>query len=188
MKGYLYTMFKGADPACGWRMTDPLLGEVPTLGACVPNIRRAVAPGDHIFVVSGRVKGQRQYVVGGFEVSEKIRTLAAYERFPQNRQRKLPTGELAGNIIITSEGSRSAVDYHSNFDGRLDNYVVGKSPIALELPGEVEKGREQSLEVVSDLFKIKAASLGQLVGHMRRLDEEQIERLRVWLQSLKQQA
>ncbi len=68
-------MFKGADPAQGWVMTDPIFGPVPTLGACMPNVRRVVERGDYIFVVSGQAVGVKQYIVGGFEVDKKINAL-----------------------------------------------------------------------------------------------------------------
>jgi hypothetical protein len=141
MKGYIYTMFQGADPGNGWRLTDPIFGKKPTLGACMPNIRRLVTEGDHIFSISGRVEGVRQYVVGGFEVQEKIDALAAYRRFPENRQRREPDGNLTGNIIVTEDGKRSPVDYHSNFEKRLDNYVVGCNHVMLKSAHEVERGR-----------------------------------------------
>jgi hypothetical protein len=54
MKGYIYTMFRGADPGQGWHMTDPIFGKIPTLGACVPNIRRVVTSEDYIFVIKGQ--------------------------------------------------------------------------------------------------------------------------------------
>ncbi len=50
MSGYIYTMYAGADPGHGWVLNDPVLGTVPTLGACVPNIRRVVKQGDYIFL------------------------------------------------------------------------------------------------------------------------------------------
>src|ERR1700733_14571852 len=42
MKGYIYTMYAGADPAHDWTLNDPIFGNSPTLGACVPHIRKAV--------------------------------------------------------------------------------------------------------------------------------------------------
>ena len=84
MKGYIYTMFKGADPGAGWEMTDPIFKPVPTMGACMPNLRRALARGDYVFAISGKAPSVRQYVVGGFRVAEKS-TLSAYNRFPANR-------------------------------------------------------------------------------------------------------
>jgi 3-oxoacyl-[acyl-carrier protein] reductase len=75
MKGYIYTMYQGADPGMGWKMTDPIYVPIPTLGACMPNIRRAVTLGDYVFSISGRVEGVKQYVVGGFAVEEKINAM-----------------------------------------------------------------------------------------------------------------
>src|SRR5690348_15731702 len=105
MKGYIYTMYEGADPGQGWTMNDPILDGKPTLGACMPNIRRSVDEGDYIFVVSGRVKNIRQFVVGGFQVEEKISTLAAYRRFPENHL-AVENGQVVGNIIIDQNGKQ----------------------------------------------------------------------------------
>jgi hypothetical protein len=185
MKGYIYPMFAGADPGKGWRMTDPILGKTPTLGACMPQIRRAVTSGDMIFSISGRVRGVQQYVVGGFEVAEKIDALAALARFPQNKQRRLPDGELAGNIIVNSDGSRSEVDYHSNFEKRLDNYVVGCRPVVLTKPGEIEQAREETIDVLADVFGKRADRLFEITGRWRKLDEKQIEKLVSWMKGIK---
>ena len=80
-------MFKGADPGAGWKMNDPIYGSKPTLGACMPQIRRAVQKNDHIFTISGRMTSVQQYIVGGFKVDEKINAIIARDRFPENRQK-----------------------------------------------------------------------------------------------------
>lgn len=185
MKGYIYTMFRGADPGAGWKMTDPLFGKVPTLGACMPNIRRAVVPGDYIFVVSGLVPGVQQYVVGGFKVEEKIHALEALERFPTNRMQSMSDGSLAGNIIVTKDGKQNKLDYHSNFEKRIENYIVGRDPITLESHDEIETGRQQTIEVLSDVFQTKGKSVRDVIARWRRMDEKQIGSLVDWLQNIK---
>lgn len=188
MKGYIYTMFKGADQSQGWVMTDPIFGPVPTLGACMPNIRRVVEQGDYIFVVSGQVVGVRQYVVGGFEVDKKINALAAYKQFPQNRQRKLADGSLRGNIIVNADGSRSEVDYHSEFEKRVENYIVGKNPVALETPNEVTIARDETLRILGEIFKKRGKTVAEIIARWRKLDSAQIEQLREWLLEIKRNA
>lgn len=185
MKGYLYTMFAGADPGVGWRMTDPIFSKTPTLGACVPNIRRAVVPGDMIFTLSGRVTGVRQYVVGGFEVAEKISALAALARFPENKQHRLDDGSLSGNIIVNADGTRSSVDYHSSFEKRLDNYIVGARPVLLEKNTEIQQARDETLDALSDIFGKKSSRLSDITGRWRRLDEVQIAKMLDWLNGIK---
>jgi hypothetical protein len=180
-------MFKGADPGAGWRMTDPLFGRVPTLGACMPNIRRAVLPGDFIFIVSGSVSGVQQYVVGGFRVAEKISALEAFERFPKNRMQLLDDGKLAGNIIVNYNGTRNELDYHSNFEKRIENYVVGRDPLVLETHEEIDLGRKQTLGVLQDVLKAKGQSIHDVVSRWRRLDQHQIEELVKWMRGLKQE-
>ena len=186
MKGYIYTMFAGADPGLGWKMTDPIFGRVPTLGACVPNIRRLVVPGDHIFVISGRVPKAQQYVVGGFQVAEKINALAAFPRFPENRLRENEDGSVSGNIIVDGHGKRHALDTHPNFRRRIENYIVGRNPLILSRPREIERAREQTVDALAEVFGVtRATTVRQVVGRWRRLDENQVERVVRWMRSLK---
>ena len=185
MKGYIYTMFAGADPGQGWKLNDPIFGKVPTLGACMPNIRRVVTPGDYIFIISGRVPSVRQYVVGGFEVAEKIDALAAFDRFPHLRQQKREDGTLEGNIIITAEGKQSPHDYHSNFEKRIENYVVGRNPVVLERPDEVKRARAESVDLLQEVFSKKSERVGELVGRWRKLDPTQITRVLDWMESIR---
>lgn len=184
MKGYIYTMFAGADPGRGWKMTDPIFAPTPTLGACVPNIRRAVVPGDHIFVVSGRTPGVQQYVVGGFRVAEKIDALAAFDRFPENRL-SLVGGQMLGNVIVDEQGRHDPRDYHGDFERRIENYIVGEHPVLLESPGEVQRGREETLGALQHLLNRAGDRVYDIVGRWRRLDERQIHDLVGWLSAIK---
>lgn len=165
-------------------MSDPTLGNPPTLGACVPNIRRAVAVGDHIFVVSGRIAGERQFVVAGFEVAEKIDALAAYRRFPQYRLMVGPTGQVMGNIIVDRDGSHHPLDDHDNFERRVENYVVGRNPVLLQTEAAFKAAKEETLEVLSDVFQKNGRRVFDIIGRHRRMDETQIARMRAWLKSL----
>ena len=189
MKGYIYTMFKGADPSQGWNLTDPIYGRVPTLGACMPNIRRLVERGDFIFTISGQVVGVSQYIVGGFEVEEKISALAAFKRLPANRQKKLSDGSLQGNIIVGKDGKQLGTDYHSNFEKRVENYVIGKNPIVIESPQEVEIARAETTNILANVFQIKKSQKpSDMIGRWRKLDGEQIELLRERILEIKKNA
>ncbi|MBA2592498.1 MAG: hypothetical protein H0U97_09705 [Gammaproteobacteria bacterium] len=185
MKGYIYTLFADADPGVGWKLNDPIFGKVPTLGACVPNIRRVVVPGDHIFVISGRAPGVRQYVVGGFQVAEKISALAAYGRFPDLRQRFRDDGTLSGNIIVTSDGKQSPIDYHANFERRIENYIVGMNPRVIEAEREVARARGETLNILQDLFSKEGERVSDVIGRWRKVDERQIERLVGWIDTVR---
>ena len=186
MKGYIYTMYAGADPGVGWRLTDPLFARVPTLGACVPNIRRVVLPGDFIFTVSGRAPAVRQYVVGGFRVAEKISALAAFHRFPENRLHKAPDGTVVGNIVVNGRGDHHALDMHGSFERRIENYIVGRDPLVLATAREVQQARDETIEVLSDIFTVRhARTVGEVLGRWRRLDDTQIERLLRWMRAVK---
>jgi hypothetical protein len=185
MKGYIYTLYAGADIGHGWVMNDPIFGGTPTLGACVPNIRRNVHVGDWLFVISGRIAGERQFVVGGFKVNEKIDQLAAYARFPENRLQLVPSGQLIGNVIVTANGQHHPDDYHADFERRIENYIVGGSPIVLESAAEIDRGRVETLAVLSRIFGRQGNRVFDIIGRSRKMDEQQVEELRGWLQTLK---
>jgi hypothetical protein len=185
LKGYIYTMAAGADPGHGWVMNDPIFGKVPTLGACVPNIRRAVLPGDYIFVVSGRIRQERQFVVGGFKVREKIDALAAYRRFPQNRMTVGKTGQVEGNVILDKNGKHHPLDEHSNFASRLENYIVGSDPTYFETPAQFNAARSETVEVLSDVFKKPGQRVFDIIGRYRKMKGGQVENLLEWMHSIK---
>ncbi len=166
-------------------MTDPILGKKPTLGACVPQIRRAVTRGDWIFPISGRMPTVQQYVVGGIRVAEKIDALAAYQRFPEYRQSKLENGEIRGNVIVTPDGKQAKSDYHSNFERRIDNYLVGDKSIVIEDPDAVERARAETTEFLARMFgKHDAKKPSDAIGRCRRLNEVQVEEVLEWMASL----
>jgi hypothetical protein len=185
MKGYIYTMFKGADPAEGWEMTDPIFKPVPTMGACMPNIRRVVVPGDYIFMVSGRVPKVQQYVVGGFQVAEKIDALAARDRFPENLLAGQAGKNRTGNIIVNEDGTQDPLDYHGNFDKRIANYLVGTKPVLVETPPEVARSRKETLTELAGLFGKRGREVYEVMGRWRRLDSAQIDDLLGWLKAIK---
>lgn len=186
IKGYTFITRTGYDPEKGKLIKDPYLGDIPTLGACMTNIRRQVVPGDHIFVISGKIPGLPQYIVGGFEVAEKINALAAYRRFPELRLRKLDDGQLMGNIIVDAQGNQHPLDNHSSFERRIANYIVGRNPIALTAPHEIAQGREETLAVLKSILRRSGPSPIKIVGRGgSRLDYKQVLELRDWLLSVK---
>jgi len=84
----------------------PISGPNPTLGACRPDIREKLKEGDHLFFVTGKVPNANQFVMGTFEIGEKINAMAAYERFPGLRLHLREDGQLDGNIIIDENGAQ----------------------------------------------------------------------------------
>jgi hypothetical protein len=188
MIGKIVITRTGYDPTAGKHVKDPYLGEDPTLGACRPDIRKQLGVGDHIFVVSGKVQGVNQFVMGGFEIAEKIHATEAYERFPHLRLRELEDGQLTGNIIVDANGRQHELDRHNNFEKRVDNYVVGKNLLALSTPAEIAEGRQHTLEILRTVFGSKGASLRQIMGRCRNLTQQQVLKLRALLEALKRTA
>lgn len=189
MKGYVYITGNEADPGLHNNLNDPLFSKSPTLGACMPNIRRVVTVGDYIFVVSGKTPSVQQYVVGGFRVREKISALAAYDRFPGNRLRLDGDGKLQGNIIVNPDGSKHELDGHAidSFEARIQNYIVGEAPVELRTPAEVEKGRAQTLDRLATILeRPKANRVIDVMGRWSKLDEGQVNKMLDWLKSIKE--
>ena len=187
MKGYIYITSTGADPSARGNLNDPLFTRTPTLGACMPNIRRLVERGDFIFVISGKVPGIQQYVIGGMRVAEKISALAAYKRFPENRLSLDAEGKLQGNVVINSKGEKHALDTHeaATFANRVKNFVVGDQSVALKTPREVEIGRAQTLPKLSQILDRRGNRIIDVVSRWKKLDERQVSDMVDWLKGIK---
>lgn len=185
IKGYMHITSTGYDPQKGKHIKDPYLGAVPTLGACMPNIRRQVVPGDHIFLISGKVPGVSQYIVGGFEVAEKVSALAAYRMFPDLRLRQMEDGQLTGNIIVDARGRQHPLDNHESFERRIQNYVIGRNPVVLTEEHEIAQGRDETMDVLRSVLRRRGDTPRDVLGRWSRLDFRQIQEIRDWLMSLK---
>ena len=185
MKGYIYTLYKGADPGMGFELTDPVFGKVPTLGACMPNIRRLVEKGDFIFAISGKHPKVSQYVVGGFEVNKKLDALSAYYELPENRLIKKADGSFSGNIIVDENGNQLPYDTHSNFSKRTENYIIGKKPIVVEKENEIEKARLETVSALNSVFHQEGETVFDIVGRWRKMNEKQVEEMIYFLESFK---
>lgn len=186
MIGKIFITSSGYDPQLGKHVKDPYLGPNPSLGACRPDFRRELQPKDHIFVISGKVPNAKQYVMGGFEVANKIHASEAYLRFPDQRLRLRDDGQLTGNIIVDADGTQHPLDEHSSFARRVSNYIVGKNGISIAKSGEIALAREETLDALRDILKKNGESPWHIVGHWGcELSEEQVHRLREWLLSLK---
>ena len=186
MIGKIFITRSGYDPQVGKHVKDPYLGTCPTMGACRPDIRRQLQQGDHIFTISGKVPGVNQFVMGGFEIADKITAGTAYTLFPDQRLRQREDGQLTGNIIVDANGKQHDLDDHDSFGGRVENYVVGTNPISIVSLEEIDRGRSQTLEVLCDILQKTGASPFAVVGRSgAKLDEKQVLQLREWLRSLK---
>ncbi len=185
MKGYIYRMYEGADPSTGWEMTDPIYKDVPTMGACRPDIRRRVERGDYIFAISGRVANIKPHIVGAFAVDDKINALAAYNRFPENRMQKDEDGTFHGNIIVDSSGEHLDFDYHTNHERRIENYLIGKDPIFFETTEQIKVAKNETIDILNNIFGKQEDKVHKIIGRCSKLDEQQIDNLLVWMKKIK---
>jgi hypothetical protein len=180
---YIYIESSGYDPEAGKKAHDPYLGKIPTLGACMPNIRSQITPGNHIFFISGKIANHQQYIIGGFQVEEKIHATEAYNRFPQHRLLQTTNKEIIGNIIIDAQGNQHRLDKHTpkTFQNRIQNYIVGCNPITLTSPNEIAIARKETLYVLQNLFKKSGTTPFDIVARWRKLDRIQTKELLNWL-------
>lgn len=185
MKGRIFITRTGYDPKLGKHIKDPYLGDVPSIGACQSKFRKKLKVGDHIFVITGKVNGANQLVLGGFEIAKKIDAIQAFKEYPERRLRKREDGQLEGNIIVDEYGHQHELDDHSNFDARISNYMVGKNRIVLETDEEIERGRDETLEALQDIFKKKGNRPIDIIGRGCSINEQQIIKLRDWLSSIR---
>ena len=186
MMGKIFITRKGYDPQLGRHIKDPYLGDTPSIGACRPDFRKKLNRGDYLFVISGRVPDANQFVVGGFEVDKKMNAVEAYAAYPEQRLRALENGELAGNIIVDDRGCQHPLDDHPNFDRRIENYIIGKNPIALTSDDEIRRGRSETMDVLQEILGRKGATPWKVVTRFgQSLNEHQIEQMLHWLNGLK---
>jgi hypothetical protein len=187
MIGKIFITSSGYDPQLGTHIKDPYLGPGASLGACRPDVRRKLKEGDHLFVISGKLPNVRQFVMGGFEVAQKIDAVQAYEQFPNQRLRMRDDGQLTGNVVVDASGAQHELDTHdpATFAKRTSNYIVGTDCISLVDPVEIALGREQTLDVLRETFKKDGGSPFEIVGHYgSTLTEDQVNKLREWLLAL----
>jgi hypothetical protein len=184
MKGYIYRLHAGADPAKGWIYNDPVFGSPPTLGACVPNIRRVVERGDWIFAISGRIPGHQAYVVGGFQIDQKITALQAHRRFPEYRLQKSESGQVVGNVIVDGKGNHHPLDHHDGFERRINDYLVGGELLYVRRPESIERARSQTLGTLSRIFEKSGNRDFDIVPRHRKMTEDQVSQLKEWLSPL----
>lgn len=187
MAGKIIITRTGYDPEVGKHIKDPYLGPNPSLGACRPDVREKLKEGDHLFFITGKLQNVNQYVMGGFQVGEKIDAMAAYERFPEQRLHLREDGQLDGNVIVDGNGAQHPLDDHKQktFDWRIKNYIVGTNEICLETPEEIALAREQTLEMLRELFGRNGTPKNIIGRFGSDLTDAQIFRLREWLHSMK---
>ena len=185
MFGKIFITSTGYDPQLGKHVKDPYLGPYPTLGACRPDIREQLQQGDHIFVISGRLPFVNQFVMGGFEIAEKISACEAYSRFPHLRLSEREDGQVTGNVIVNAAGKQHELDHHKSFERRIENYVVGKNLIVLSTAAEMAEGRRQTLEILRDVFEKNGDTPRAIIGRCSNLTDKQIHELRAHLGALK---
>lgn len=189
MPNYIFVS-PGSDPGAGLPLVDPILhASRPSMGTCRPDLRRMVSPGDHIFVISGSLgRAIPQYVIGGMEIDRKLDDqLAALERYPENSL-SFDGNQRVGNIITLPDGTQDPRDHHSKFESRIKNYLVGRNPVVLETPREVELGREYSINILSRIFGVRGHRMQQVVGRSRKLSSAQVDRLLRALDDIKREA
>lgn len=187
MVGKIYITRHGYDPQKGGYIKDPYLDGRPTMGACRPDIRKSLKIGDTIFVVSGGVRGFKQFIMGCFDVREKITMQEAYKRFPEQRLHLRDDGQPAGNVIIDAEGRQHELDNHSNFSGRLSDYIIGENKIVLRSDEEIETGRKETMHILRDVFNKAGSKPFDILGRAApKLNANQVGELKKWLESIKQ--
>ena len=189
MNGSMYITSTGYDPDEGRPVKDPQFGKISTLGACRPDIRKKISPGDYIFVVSGKIPDYNQYIMGGFQVKKKIHATEAYRKFPHMRL-SMKDGEVRGNIIVDRNGDQHPLDHHSpdSFERRIENYVVGGKPFVLETDSEIQLGRSETVPFMQELFERIEFKPIHIMGRHRKLKKEQVREVLSFLKSIKRRA
>ena len=93
-------------------------------------------------MVSGKVRNVDQFVMGGFEIAEKISAIEAYDRFPEQRLSMLRDGQVTGNVIVDADGKQHELDHHerTRSTGGSRTTSSGTNPIVLADAGRDGRG------------------------------------------------
>jgi hypothetical protein len=118
--------------------------------------------------------------------------LEALRHRPENALR-FDGKERAGNIIALPDGTQDPRDDHDKrdrekFASRIKNYILGKNPVILETPKEVEIGRDRSVGILSNIFDVPGHRMQQVVGRGRKLSHAQVDQLLRALGDIKREA
>ncbi len=180
----------GFDPHSGLYLKDPYLeGTPPTLGACRPDLRSQLEPGEWNFTISGKIPILKQYIMGGFQVSELITIEEAYRRFPHLRLHKRADGQMTGNIVVDANGEQHPLDHHKTetFQKRiLSPYVVGTNPIVLTHSDEIGRARTETMGILNELFGINGRIPKDILGRGgRKMNDDQVRQLLHRLRAIK---
>lgn len=94
-------------------------------------------------------------------------------------------GNLAGNIIVDANGNHLPYDYHDKFEKRLENYVIGRNALSFETLDEMSKAKNETIDILNEIFHKKEDSVSKIIGRCRKLDESQIKDLLAWMNKIK---
>ena len=82
-------------------------------------------------------------------------------------------------------GKQNPLDDHDNFAKRIENYIVGRDPIYLDRHNEYNAAREETLDVLSDVFGKRGRRVFDVIGRYRKMDQRQVNKVLVWMRSIK---
>ena len=88
-------------------------------------------------------------------------------------------------MIVQEDGRQTEVDYHSNFEKRVENYILGRNTLSFETPEEIVRARDETLDILSEIFEKRGEKVYDIIGCWRRLDEAQIASILTWIQAVK---
>ena len=146
--------------------------------------------GDWIFVISGKVAGVEQYVVGGLQVEEKIDALAAYDRFPGNRLTMGVGGLVMGNVIVQPDGTQHPLDSHPAETPEPGKKFRRGRPggCALHAAGSRAGPATDARRAFGDILGRRRGAPNRIIdamGRMSKLDEPQVAQMLDWLSGIK---
>ena len=174
MQGYIYTM-AGADPGHGWILNDTDLRARSHSRSMRTEHKARGAGGRQYFRCEWQ--GSRRPAICRWWVpgSRKDQCVGRLQALSRESARPGPV-DVRGNIIVTGNGQHHPLDDHDNFARRVENYIVGRKPVYLENPREYNAAREESLDVLSRIFKRRGRRIFDVIGRYRKMNSDQVKR------------
>jgi hypothetical protein len=188
LKGYIYIIETGVDPALYSDLADPTFGRPPTLGPRVPTVsvpRRLdihrKRQGSRISTIrSRRAPGKRKGPRLGSLCAPAAKKVSARQGRQGERRYHCPGRRHArslGLALVEGFGKRAGI------------FIIGSHAITLATPKEVEFGRPETFSILSRVpHRPTAERVIDVMSRMLKLEERQVQNMLKWLGDLKARA
>jgi hypothetical protein len=173
LKGYIYIIETGVDPALYSDLADPTFGRPPTLGPRVPTVSVPRRLDIHRKRQGSRISTIRSRRAPGKRKGPRLGSLCA----------------PAAKKVSARQGRQGERRYHCPGRRHARIFIIGSHAITLATPKEVEFGRPETFSILPRVpHRPTAERVIDVMSRMLKLEERQVQNMLKWLGDLKARA